>query len=345
MVPNRFFPSLFVFLCVLVLGGGGARAQNNPTVVVRPLEGDMSQIQGWQPALGEGLAEMLTTELTKSGKFDVLESTALKDVINEVNLGEAGYVDQKQKVQKGGFAAADYMFSGKVTRFGSKKQGIDLGGFVPRSGGALGIDQTVSDVRIDWRIIDIATRRVVKAASATGTEKGVGFNVGVAVNGNGGNIGFSNSEFMNSALGKATVKALAAIMADVNTVNLPASSGRAKQVQQTETQVKEAQKVVEQQVQQQKAAATEQAKNLKGDVLAVPDPQTIIVSLGAKDGLKPGDKLRILELIETKENGQVVFSEDRLVGEVVLDVVQEARSKAKYNGQLVIKKGWKVQPN
>ena len=47
-----------------------------PTIFVAPLDGDLAQIQGWQPALGEGLAEMLITELGKIGKFDVMESTA-----------------------------------------------------------------------------------------------------------------------------------------------------------------------------------------------------------------------------------------------------------------------------
>src|SRR2546423_451211 len=112
-----------------------ANAGDKPTIFVAPLEGDLSQIQGWQPAMGEGLAEMLVTELTRLNKFEVLESTALKELVNEIQLGEAGYVNQKDKVDKGGFAAADFMFRGKVTRFGHKTQGVNLGGF---SGSGLG---------------------------------------------------------------------------------------------------------------------------------------------------------------------------------------------------------------
>src|SRR5207249_11290968 len=103
-----------------------------PSIFVAPLDGDTSQILGWQPALGEGLAEMLTTELGKLGKFDVLESTALPELVKEIGLGEQGFVAEGEKVEKGGFAGADFMFRGKVTRFGSQQKGLDLGGFAPK---------------------------------------------------------------------------------------------------------------------------------------------------------------------------------------------------------------------
>ena len=102
-----------------------ACAQDKPTVFVAPLDGDMAQIQGWQPALGQGLAEMLTTELSRLGKFEVLESTAIKDLKDEIALGETGYVNDQEKVDKGGFAGADFMFRGKVTRFGSQTKGLN----------------------------------------------------------------------------------------------------------------------------------------------------------------------------------------------------------------------------
>ena len=53
-------------LAVLFLAAVAGRAEDElPSVFVAPLDGDLSQVQGWQPALGEGLAEMLITELNK----------------------------------------------------------------------------------------------------------------------------------------------------------------------------------------------------------------------------------------------------------------------------------------
>ena len=171
-----------LWVLTLVLGGLSVSAQPGeaPTLFVAPLSGDETAIEFWQPALGEGLAEMLITELGKTGKFQVLESTALEELKGEINLGEEGWVASEEKVAKGGWAGADFMFRGKVTRFGAKEQGLDLGGFAPKGLGNLGVKMTKSDVRIDWRIVDVATRKIVAMGQAVGAVKGIGFDVGLA---------------------------------------------------------------------------------------------------------------------------------------------------------------------
>ena len=85
----------------LSLAMARAEEPSQPTIFVAPLEADLTQIQGWQPALGEGLAEMLTTELGKTHKFQVLESTALESLKNEIKLGDEGFVSGDSKVEKG----------------------------------------------------------------------------------------------------------------------------------------------------------------------------------------------------------------------------------------------------
>ncbi|MDW8343329.1 MAG: CsgG/HfaB family protein [Verrucomicrobiae bacterium] len=306
-------------LCFALAGAGVA--QDKPTVFVAPLDGDLAAIQGWQPAMGEGLAEMLITELTKLGKFEVLESTALPELIGEIELGQQGYVAKDERVEKGQFAGADFMFRGKVTRFGAGKQGIDLGGFVPGSGGKLGLGQTRADVRIDWRFVDTATRKIIKTGQAVGQHTGLAFDVGVGVKGHGGKIGFHNQEFMNSALGKATVKALESIVQEIAAIQLPESGRRRAQA----------------------AKAAEQRK-VTGQVLAVAGKNTLIVSLGSDHGVKSGDKLKLYELVELKDDeGNVVFTEEKLVGEITLESVQADRSKAHYAGDAAVKKGWVVK--
>lgn len=320
--------SLFLVAFIVVAAG----AEDKPTIFVAPLEGDMSAIMGWQPALGEGLAEMLITELTKLNKFEVLESTALPELMNEVHLGEAGYVGEGEKVEKGGFAGADFMFRGKVTRFGQQHKGVDLGGFVPQSIGKLGVQQTTADVRIDWRIVDAYNRKVLKSGQSVGTQTGGGFDIGVNVTGHGGMIGFNNSEFMNSALGRATVKALSNIVNTVAVLELP-ESGRHKM-----QAGKQAQAAAQADAAQQALRAT------PGKVLAVPSKGVVIVSLGSKQGFQSGDKLLLYQTIDTKdEKGEVVFTEEKLVGEVTLDSVQDERSKASYAGDLEVKSGWVVK--
>jgi curli biogenesis system outer membrane secretion channel CsgG len=303
-----------------------------PTLFVAPFSGSTTAIQYWQPAMGEGLSEMLITELGKLNKFQVLESTQLGALKDEIKMGEDGWVEQSQKVDKGGWSAADFMFSGKVTRFGNKETKVGLGGFVPGSLGNLGVKQTMADVRIDWRLVDTFNRKVIKTGSSTASQKGVGFDAGVAVNGHGGGIGFNNKEFMESALGRATVSALKQIIDEVGPVALP-ESGRHKQKAGAAAQ--------------QNAAASSAAAALRatpGKVLAVAGKDAVIVSLGANQGFKAGDKLNLYETVDTKDaNGAVVFTEEKLVGEVVLQSVQEDRSKASYSGTLEVKAGWAVK--
>lgn len=327
-------------LGVLLSSLGAATAQTTsapasgtqPTLFVAPLDGDMSAVMGWQPALGEGLAEMLITELNRIGKFQILESTALKDLANEIELGKSGYVNEQERVEKGGWAGADFMFRGKVTRFGSNTKGVGLGGFVPFSGGNLGLKLTTADVRVDWRLVDVYTRKVIKTGSATASQKGGGFDIGVGVQGHGGNIGFGNQEFMNSALGKATAKAVTNIAQEVVAVNLP-ESGRLRSKAQAQSQQQAAAQ-----------AAAEAAQATPGKVLAVVNKSTLIVSLGSKHGFKNGDKLKLYETVDTKDDkGQVVFTEEKLAGEVTLDTVQEEKSKATYAGSADVKSGWVVK--
>ena len=313
---------------------GGAPAEDSglPTLIVAPFSGNTTVIDHWQPAMGEGLCEMLITEMGKINKFQVLETTQLGALKDEIKMGEDGWVQQSDKVEKGGFAAADFMFTAKVTRFGNKESKIGLGGFVPGSLGNLGVKQTTADVRIDWRLVDAANRKIIKTGSSTGTQKGTGFNVGVNVTGHGGGIGFDNKEFMESALGKATETALKQITADVTPITLP-ESGRSKQKAS--------------QANQQAAAANAATQALHatpGKVLAVVSKDAIIVSLGSNQGLKAGDKLDLYETVDTKDaSGAVVFTDEKLVGEVVLQSVQADRSKASYSGNAEVKAGWVVK--
>ena len=320
------------FLSTFVLGvslaAGRIFADDLPTCFVAPFSGDTTAIQYWQPAMGEGLGEMLTTELGKINKFQMLEINQLGDLKNEIGMGQDGWVDQAQKVDKGGFSAADFMFTAKVTRFGNKESHIGLGGFVPGNLGNLGLHKTVADVRIDWRLVDVATRKIVKTGSSSASETGGGFDTGVNIGGRGGNIGFGNSEFMDSALGKATEKTLQQIIADVQGAALPVS-GRVKQKAGLAAQAD---------------AATEALRHTPGKILAVASKDTIIISLGSKQGFKEGDKLNLFQTNDVKDDkGNVVFTDEKLVGEITLSGVQEDRSRATYAGDAPVQQGWSVK--
>jgi curli biogenesis system outer membrane secretion channel CsgG len=329
------FALLLVFAMatpLLLLERAQAQDTGLPSLVVAPMTAKDGYISGWQPALGRGLSEMLITELSKLNKFQVLESTHLEALLDEIGLGEQGLIAEDEKVERGEFAGADFVFVGNVTRFGSQEQQTDLGGFVPRSIGRFGLRQTTSEVRIDWRIVDAATRRIIGSGSADGVHKGGGFDIGVRVDGRGGNVGFNNREFMDSALGKATVQALSQIVNRVAAANVPVS-GRVK-----------ARLASQNREQAGAEARLQQLRATPGKVLAVVNDTTLVVSLGSEHGFQSGDQLALFQTIEIKDGeGNVVFVDEQLAGEVVLNRVQEDRSLASYTSKLAVEPGWKVQ--
>ena len=164
---------------------------------------------------------MLITELSGLPNFKVLESVALDDLRAERALGDSGEVSQAESVKKGQWKGADYTFKSTVTRFGSKENNFGGAGYAPRLPlgiGGFSIKKSENEVQIDWRIIDNASREIVPGAAgrAVGVESGTGFNFS-SYHGGGFN---NNREFMDSALGKATMKAIAQIVEKVKTLEV-----------------------------------------------------------------------------------------------------------------------------
>ncbi len=329
MKTTGSFLSIHSFLACLAVGACGAgvaAADTNGPPTIEVAKTEAQSIAHWQPAMGEGLAQMMITELNKLDNMKVLESVALDDLRAERKLGESGEVAADESVKKGQWKGADYTFKSVVTRFGSKDSsyggagpGLPVRGPLGGLGGGFAVKKTENEVQIDWRIIDNATREVVKGASgsAVGVEKGGGFNFGSY-----GGSGFSgNREFMDSALGKATVKAIAQIIESVKTVQL-APGGRSVAP----------------------AAAAQQAqlalRKIRGAVLLV-DGKEIWVSLGANNGFMKGDKIKLYQPVDKKNQaGKVILTTYKEVGVIELLKVQKDKSVGMNPGADAIAEGW-----
>ena len=311
-------------LLTLALGVFHAQAGDHPAPTISVAKTESSGVASWQPAMGEGLAQMIITEMSRLSNFKVLESVALEDLRAERALGESGEVAASESVKKGQWKGADYTFKSTVTRFGSKDQSFGGGGVpVPTpfgiGGGSFRIKKSENEVQIDWRIIDNATREIVQGATgrAVGIEKGGGFDFSTWHGG-----GFShNREFMDSAMGKATMKAIAQIMDKVRTLNIGPGA-------RTLTNAKEA---------TERAAAL---RTVRGVVKLV-DGKEIWVSLGANNGFAKGDKVRIYKPLEKKNlKGEVVTTTFENVAEITLLKVQKDKSMGEYSGPAKISEDW-----
>jgi len=133
--------------------------------------------------------------------------------------------------------------------------------------------------------------------------------------------GYGNPGFMNSALGKATRKAVTNIIEQLATISLPEPARVARS-----------------------KSAGDALKHAPGKILAVAGRDTIIVSLGSKEGFKEGDQLELYQPTDVKDDkGNVVFTDEKLVGEITLSAVQEERSRGSYSGDAQVQQGWPVK--
>src|SRR5262249_50172068 len=140
-------------------------------------------------------------------------------------------------------------------------------------------------------------------------------------------------EFRDSALGKATLQAVSRIVADVKNVSLPKTAR---------------QESVEHKAQEAKTNEETRIAALRrtpGKVLGTSTTGFVYVSLGSSHGLKSGDKVRVYEVVEDKdEHGTVLGREERFVAELTLEsVLEEAKSKAKWDGSPKLMAGWVVK--
>jgi len=311
---------LALSLALAALQSHASDAKVAPTISVAKTEA--TGVAYWQPAMGEGLAQMMITELGNLPNFKVLESVALDDLRAERALGDSGEVSQAESVKKGQWKGADYTFKSTVTRFGSKENNYGGGGFAPRlpfGVGGFSVRKSENEVQIDWRIIDNASREIVSGATgrAVGVESGTGFNFS-SYHGGGFN---NNREFMDSALGKATMKAITIIVEKLKTLDVGPGARTLNAANAA-------------------AAGASALRNVKGVVKLV-EGKEIWISLGANNGFAKGDKVKIYKPVEKKnKKGEVIATTYELVTEITLLKVQKDKSMGEYTGTAEIGEDW-----
>ncbi|MBI5674305.1 MAG: hypothetical protein HZC48_00555 [Nitrospirae bacterium] len=147
--------------------------------------------------LGEGFAEMLTTELIKTGRFVVVERQALQDVVSEQELGQTGLVRKETAAKVGELLGANIIVRGVVSEFEMNESGG--GGGLSIGGVRLGLSGSNAHVAVDIRLIDTNTGQVLHSHNAVGKARSSGVGVGLAK----GNVDFNAEGFKKTPLGQA----------------------------------------------------------------------------------------------------------------------------------------------
>lgn len=170
-------------------------------VAVTKFENKVRGVYGnWN--LGDGFAEMLTTELMKTGRFIVVERQALQDILSEQELGQTGIVRQETAAKVGQVLGVQIIIRGAVSEFDMKESGG--GGGIGIGGVRLGIKASQAHVAVDVRLIDSTTGQVLHSHNAVGKAESTGLGVGVTS----GDVSFGASGFQKTPLGQATRQAI-----------------------------------------------------------------------------------------------------------------------------------------
>jgi curli biogenesis system outer membrane secretion channel CsgG len=191
--------------------GETAEAAGRPKIAVHTFENPPNY---YNSTIGNGLTSIIITNLVQSGRFDVIQRDEnLQLIIDEIQLGDSGYIEPGSATEMGHVLGVQYILSGQVTNFGYEEQ--SAGGFLGGIGGFGGLDvsQEEARVRLDFSLIDATTGLTVLAATAEGTESNTGVGLSGGDFGNWiGSISFDSDEFMDSMVGHATIKAVNNLM-------------------------------------------------------------------------------------------------------------------------------------
>jgi len=105
------------------------------------------------------LSDILTTELSRLNKFDLIERNKMEKIIKEQNLQMSGMIDENTAVQIGKLAGAKYIVIGSITSASDTK--IDKFAYY----------LVKVEVGIDLRIIDTETGRIIISEAAVGNDE------------------------------------------------------------------------------------------------------------------------------------------------------------------------------
>ncbi|MGC9323815.1 MAG: CsgG/HfaB family protein [Desulfomonilia bacterium] len=130
--------------CLIMLYSGCATVQEHPaaqTVAVWDLE-DLSINPGAYPDMGQMLSSQVMETIRQGGSHEVVERQRLLLILEELNLGSSELADETTRLRIGKLAGAGKMVFGGYQVIGQS-------------------------MRIDLRLVDVSTGRIIKASEKT----------------------------------------------------------------------------------------------------------------------------------------------------------------------------------
>lgn len=234
------------------------------------------------------LTEALTTSLTATGKFVVLERAALAQVQQEQDLGASGRVNTETAADKGKLMGAQMLITGDITQFTYNRSAI--GGKLTNliKGLDAGVERVSASVSIDLRLIDAVTGEVIASIKGDGSSAQQGVTAHLTKD----EKKYDGSVALSTPLGKASREAIENSI-DGIIENIPKLRWSARVI------------------------------DFRDGV--------VYVNAGSGFGLEKGMALEVFDPQPTlidPETGRNLGSPEKLIGEIVIEAVEQQYSTA-----------------
>ncbi len=163
----------------------------------------------WQ--IGDGLTEMLISELFKTERFTMVERAALSEIVKEQELGQTGLVQRETLARVGDLLGAQLLVVGAVTEFEAESSGGGQG--IGTSKFAFSFSSSSAHVAVDIRLVDASTGQILKSFNAAGKAQNSGLALAGVVKG----AQLGSDAFQKTPLGQATREAIAKAVSFIST--------------------------------------------------------------------------------------------------------------------------------
>jgi curli biogenesis system outer membrane secretion channel CsgG len=256
--------------------------------------------------VGKGMTDLLVKYLVKDGTYSVIERKALDKILAEQNFSNSDRANPMSAAKIGKILGVDAIIVGSITQFGGENKDTKVGGGGGGWGG-FGIGgfshkKSKAIVSVDARVVDIDTAEILAVADGKGESQ----RESTSLLGGGGNwhgwgggaVDFGSSNFQETIIGEAVKKAMEQLSAGI-IEGAPKLQARTITVQ---------------------------------GMVAFIDANGVVVNVGSKAGLKPGDKLaveRVTREIKDPSTGAVIRRMTSQVGTIEITDVDEASGMAK----------------
>lgn len=165
-----------VSLCLLMAGIASPAVAQDKTgpkkrIAVFSFDDKSDSNFGWYgtKSVGDGISDMVITELVKSGKYRVIERTEIDALLSEQSLGASGIVTAESAAEIGKMLGVEVAVFGAVTEFGYKKDDTN----VRVQGIGLGLGKQSAVAGVDIRMVNTSTGEILVAENVRRSKTGM----------------------------------------------------------------------------------------------------------------------------------------------------------------------------